>query len=901
MDAENYKEILDEVCEKLKALNNNEGADLSELKNSVEAIENLITDTQAKLNFQEIKDKLIKISDNIDNCNEAFIKNLYNDINDLKSSFNNIGTHLENIQNNQNLALTRAEFEEYQKHQIDSSLQNYDTISKELSEIKEKSGSASIENLGGLEAELKELHSKLLSYLEQFSQGLKNLPNIEEIKNILNNINNVQNKNISETDNILKDIQTGLTNFQEDIRNSDFANQISKISAIYDSMNIIQAWIEKAGYINKSIESLYSKLGEDINFNDISSKVDTIHKNISDINSLTGKIDNINSLIGESGENINKNLKGILEKLGNDADFDDLSEKIDIVYDNITALNSWAVKIDNIEKKLSGLDNLYENFQNIPEFKEKTEAIHYGISALTSKLESLNDDFQSFADIKKLISSLSEDVDITEIENKIDIIYENISSLNTWAGKIDNISNKLDILDDTDTNSLIARVNDIHNIVHNINSSINSDNFISLDAKLDNIYQKISVLDDFDTDTLFSQIDLIYENIMFLNNFAKKIDNINEKIDNINVKFDSINSQIETLDNKSKDKDNKIISKVETINTDLIKTGEILNTSLLDLEADFNKLQKFLDENTKITSSDIFSLKKYFKELTEDISSISIRTNKLILGADDANKEFKNYLEIFKTTIDNFNNQKQDQDTELKFAILGEKLNSLNLLMQNSVKANKNLNNAFAYLAEWIDASGNVLNSLQTDITSIKSQAEAANSEEIISLKNDISDVTKKIDSLVSNLSAVNDIEETSDIKSLISGISVQLNTSLSPNIDLLNEKIDKITEDNNSRLKEFEDFINKKFEIQNKQIKILSDNIENLNKKFDTLINVFAEDNKEYDMKDMLSYLVSEISSVSEIVKNRKNDDEIIKKLEEKVSSFDKNINKIVSYIEED
>ena len=58
MAADNYKVILQEVCEKLNNIESVNQTDVLNIKNSIETIESLMSDTQAKLNFQDIKDKL---------------------------------------------------------------------------------------------------------------------------------------------------------------------------------------------------------------------------------------------------------------------------------------------------------------------------------------------------------------------------------------------------------------------------------------------------------------------------------------------------------------------------------------------------------------------------------------------------------------------------------------------------------------------------------------------------------------------------------------------------------------------------------------------------------------------------------------------------------------------------
>ena len=263
----NYEEILEEVCEKLNNIDSVKELDVLDIKNSVESIENLITDTQAKLNFEEIKGKLENIAMQVDSCNDALLKDLYTDINTLKESASSVSQHLENLQNVQNLALTSAEFEEYQKQQLDLALKTNENIFNELNAIKENSkGESYSENIKHLETQLINLHQTLTSYIEQISSKIENIPNLEDIGSIMTDLNSVQQKNIRQTNVLIKELQVRLSKFHSDFENKDFENQIAKISEIYDSLGIINAWIEKVGYINQSIENVYSRLGENIDF-----------------------------------------------------------------------------------------------------------------------------------------------------------------------------------------------------------------------------------------------------------------------------------------------------------------------------------------------------------------------------------------------------------------------------------------------------------------------------------------------------------------------------------------------------------------------------------------------------------------------------------------------------------
>ena len=797
----NYEEILEEVCEKLNNIDSVKELDVLDIKNSVESIENLITDTQAKLNFEEIKGKLENIAMQVDSCNDALLKDLYTDINTLKESASSVSQHLENLQNVQNLALTSAEFEEYQKQQLDLALKTNENIFNELNAIKENSkGDSYSENIKHLETQLINLHQTLTSYIEQISSKIENIPNLEDIGSIMTDLNSVQQKNIRQTNVLIKELQVRLSKFHSDFENKDFENQIAKISEIYDSLGIINAWIEKVGYINQSIENVYSRLGENI-------------------------------------------------------DFDDVAEKIDIIYESISALNNWTMKIDNVDSSMSDIQS---KIASLSSFAEDTKNITNTLNTIKNRID----------------SSLSEDLDFEDLTNKMDIVYENLTAINEWANKVDNISDK----------------------VSNINNA-------------------------FEDDLMSSKIDLIYENIGLLNEWVSKIDGFAQKSEELDTKYtqtnDNLNSKIDeitqTLSKASeiiddvpnlKDKLEDLSGELHKITSTTKNDTESYIYTLLDIESDFLKLHKFLDDKTKVTSDDINSLKEKFAELNNDISSISIRTNKLILSADDANKQFKSYLDSFKDTIQELDNQRKEFNPELKFALLGEKVNEMVRLLHSSANATKNLNNAFIYLAEWIDATGSALNNMQNDISDIKNKNENEKSLEFLNneseIKEDVTKLIKKFDELEESF--VNyKTDDVSEIKSLLTGIIVQLNTALTPDIDSLNERIDKLSEENSNKLTELETLMQEKINQQSKQISALEERIETLSSKFDKLIEAMSEDSKNYEIKDILNYIATQIATTNETLANQQDNNKVLNTVAEKLSSFDENINKVVSYIEED
>ena len=1179
-------------------------AGLDELKEAVSSVEAFIDETRASLNLDDIKEKLEDISLQVDGCNKTVLTDLYSDINSLKELTDKVGKNIEDLQNAQNTALTSAEFDEYQKQQLDlalktneniikeiekiqensktinnqiESLQNVqnlaltsaefsdyqkrqldlalktnDNIFKELKDLKAVSENANSANIDNLKEQLESLHKSLKEYIKQITDKIGETPNLDDISSIISDLSSVHQKSIKQTNTLIKDLQSNFDKFEKDFQNKDFEKQIIKISEIYDSLNMINAWIEKVGYINQSIENVYSRLGENI-------------------------------------------------------DFDDLAEKVDIVYDNISALNDWTKKVDNIDgtvsevqSKLSTLNVCIENTRNIA-------------NTLNTVKEFIDNTF-------------SPEIDLEDISNKIDIVYENLSSINEWANKADNIS--------TDISKLSASFEEGE-----------------IAGTIKNISEKVSNIDDaISNEMVASKIDLIYENIGLLNEWVSKIDGIAHKSEELDLKYtkanDGLNIKIdemaETLANASKiiqdvpnmkDKLEELSGELHAITCTTTKDDtESYIYTLLDIESDFLKLHKVLDDNAKITTQDINSLKECFAELTDDISSISIRTNKLILSADDANKEFKTCLDEFRTVIGELEEKQKTYNPEHKYIILESKMHSMIMLLQKSIITSKNLNSAFTYLAEWIDATGVIFNNIQNDISAVKEEqkkepkvpyatfddmkvlaegldnvneniyglnkniSELQNNsmvmlkstDSLLSLKDNVNNIDakvdnisgiipslenieknvqqtlnleQKIDNIANIIPSVNDIEENSksistieqklddiantipsakdveensksissleqkinnfvnvissaiddeenskavsnieekldnisnlltnaikdernsksilnleqkldnitniikkeiedeknskslssieqkldnitslipneedkeknrqilsnvenkvnsiseiipniknidnnfeqvrlieqkidkfrnvipyvkhiaenaqiaagvkktmddlsqdivevkelnpvvvemalelknntlqveefkkgiiglsnniskledaydqyktdnnsELKSMITGVMVQLNTALTPEIDTLNEKIDKITEENGNKFTELETLMKDKIEIQAKQINVLEEKIENLSGKFDKLIEAMSENNINFEIKDVLGYIAAQVSAANEAIKNQSESKETIQKVADKLTSFDTNINKIVSYIEEE
>ena len=112
-----------------------------------------------------------------------------------------------------------------------------------------------------------------------------------------------------------------------------------------------------------------------------------------------------------------------------------------------------------------------------------------------------------------------------------------------------------------------------------------------------------------------------------------------------------------------------------------------------------------------------------------------------------------------------------------------------------------------------------------------------------------------------------------------------------------------------------YEDLMKEKIQEQEKHINVLEEKLNNMNTKFDDmnakfedmsakfdkLVDMVSENSQANEIKDILNYIATQTAAATDAINSQQGTTDVVKKVEEKLSSFDENINKIVSYIEEE
>ena len=200
----------------------------------------------------------------------------------------------------------------------------------------------------------------------------------------------------------------------------------------------------------------------------------------------------------------------------------------------------------------------------------------------------VNDERQAelFQEVKELVNELSE-YTMNENADKIDIMYENLTMINEWAGNSDKLTENFDILrEDFDLNS--------------------------------------------------DKIDIIYENLTFINEWIKTLDKFAKDIEVLKNKIEVSATLPQKIDDISEN-----ISVVQEWN----KKVDALALQVRALSVQISETE------STVNSKNLSDMKAIVAQMSDDMANVSNRTNKLIIESDKANEVLQGHLADFRTLI----------------------------------------------------------------------------------------------------------------------------------------------------------------------------------------------------------------------------------------------------------
>ncbi len=604
---------------------------------------------------------------------------------------------------------------------------------------------------------------------------------------------------------------------------------------------------------NSVIEENNQKVLDDLNtvilsvreFSELANKDNEEVKNFVDekIASVLQKANDADTIINI----LNNNLTTLMQVVGNI--FDD--ESFQKVKSDVADILVKAAFLSEAVSKIATKDEMLSNSEkNKEEIKENTKQL---VSSLEEKLLS-SLDFSSLEDIKNYTEKMffqGTEVLKEEIWAIKDTVT-NFSKESLKKADFDEKLNTLKELNNTIKEDLtdiiseesVAASNQLKEISTLISALKNNLTDIVLNEQKEQIDKSLQELQA----KFVTQLVQIADNV----SFVEEADEINENIytsgekikEQISSDIDSVKNDIIQLRGESSAENNNMLNILTEIDSavnneitsdlkTLISSFKLLTSGLKDdkdylytlpdiesdlskIRVDINNIQKTLisssDESTEecidITSKinniksvvekiqqspineEISEIKALFDGLNEDISSISKRTNKLIIASDEVNKALKNNVIAFTSLINEFEKQSREFYNSAFMNELNARIENLSKMTTSIMQSDQVLNEAFMYMGEWIDSASDSFDEIKADVSKMKKTLLADETGAAASLEQTVNALSRQVELQDAKMDAVEEKldkllaqqQESKELKSLIEYVASQ--------VSLTNEKV---------------------------------------------------------------------------------------------------------------
>lgn len=590
-------------------------------------------------------------------------------------------------------------------------------VSPETLELIEKNA-ADIENLRqnvesnnakifSLEAEVEEnelVHSAGINILNDLINQLENrialieegkidvdltevnekITNLEEgITTINSDIESI-NINISEINSNIGGLSEKIASIEENVGNIDLSSIEESLATVSDDVNINK---ESINTINESLGNINERLNtiEETGIESINDKIELLEKKDIEI------LNSIQTLKNTDISNINKDISS-LEKKDNE------------IEDRLTNLEGVDTDIKSRLKSLEDYTIVLNNKDN--ELTEQVISLQDETSIIKAKIDDLREEVnenelvhsaglitlnQGLNDLKEAIKNIEGGdivVDLTEVENRLDLVEGDVSDLKSRVKDIE------DGEVDVDFTEIEDKISEIEGVV-NTNSSniITINNEIgTLQGSITDIEDEILNLMDVDNDlderiTVLEQVepvDLteIEGNISTLQTTVSTVSKVaNNALNSANDSIKTINIDGDDYINISSVKNGNTSNiKVET-KTVLIKdVTDTINglATTLDIKDEINRIKsaidgysingKYISTNPELNGNEINVSDEYLELKPEDsqnvlpMDSLSVALAKIEKKMDIALEIFTAALNELNDRIKNIENKKEENN-----------------------------------------------------------------------------------------------------------------------------------------------------------------------------------------------------------------------------------------------
>ncbi len=790
----NHKQI-DEIADRLKGI----------LDNNIEA---------TSADYAVLKEKLEGFTEDLKSTNELMTQNLRAQLEDMMKYMDSIidvqtqesDAHIDEFIKLINELMTK-------NSELDDKIQALQESTANLNQNVEEKSSVGVEAINAAAAKLceqLELEKEAVSAVKDFvSNAMQN-----KLKNISADIEKETDAIIAELMEqfeIIKqsqqDVATQITAGLESVVETHVYNNIEDLKSYLDIKTDNSVLTEKMDNLKVEITALMDNAVTDL---DKMLNADVFTSALSDyrvaneilINSAVDRInEKIANFIGETAmhtsEELGTELKSIENKLAMfDKGFvDTIVDKYEEIKLESNKCNAYLDEVNKLVKSVftefqdikgdlsSTIGRLSDNIKilsdntnsGLKQLNDCFERLRAQISnrALDEAFQaSINKQINSLEDLIKEQSSYIEDIndlcgislpDLTELGTIIKgSVLESLDKLNQKTEDISDMMGKQKLAESIEAalkNTKADIITQFLNIFNQISFVAEQEEII--DYIQDRHDELITILSHIVTTT--SDLSSVKDSVSVM---SDKMESLRDEIGQINEKITNIISA---------DGDVDYVYSLQDLESDIANFRIVLKNMQDNTPEYGNELENLMSSTEKVyklveSIKDELPTKDAFENLTEDIVSISSRTNKLILASDESYKALHDNLQDFKLVINDLDERTRNFAHESGMDRIDSKLNALNTMVQNGAKTNQVFNQVFEYIAEWIDSAGSQINAISDRVemlddigqikvmlADLKSEAEdnSENVELIESLGNVFDKQARKIASLEAKLDKI--------------------------------------------------------------------------------------------------------------------------------------------------
>ncbi len=449
-----------------------------------------------------------------------------------------------------------------------------------------------------------------------------------------------------------------------------------------------------------------------------------VKQDVFDKNLQTAK-DDIIDIISEESVATNQQIKDVSEEFS--VQTKELSENINTLKSDLSDIISQenALTSDQIKNVVKQIDHLKEDITYL--ISGESVASAQQIKQLATSLENLKTELNSL-----ILNEQGQQIEIalqnlqTKFVTQLVQVADNISFDEQADDINDNITAVSDEIKDELTNassSISADLNALKKDISKLQQDTEDGNE-EIASGLNKLNESLKADVSEEINGLAAKIKLLTNGFREDNDFSYTMPDVESDIAKIRVDLSNLQRTL--------------------INPDSLTEDHSLDiaTRLTDLKTAVQKMQ-----DSPITHQ-VGEIKEMFNGLSEDVASISKRTNKLIISSDEVTKKLLSNISAFTALINTFDKQSKAFYNSTFLKDINKKVETICNGTDAIIQSNSAINEAFVYMGEWIDTASDSFDNLQSDISKIKK-----------TILSDEENITDKIEQQLGNISSKIDIE----------------------------------------------------------------------------------------------------------------------------------------------